>query len=131
MIRELTQSDVAELTALHDLSGIDYKFPDLSSPLYLNRVVSVIGDKILAAGLHRICYETFVMVNPTARPQDKWEALKELDAELSRRAYWQGLDEVHAAVAPIRFDRRLRQLGWVPDRENWRLWSRQTNEKCG
>ena len=132
MIRELNQADLAELWRLHEAGGIDFKFPDLGDPLQLNAIVSVKGCIIVAAGLHKICYETCVLVNPNARPQDKWEALKELNAELSARAYWQGLDSVHAAVAPIKgFDRRMAQLGWEPDRSGWRLWSRLTNEKCG
>jgi hypothetical protein len=130
MIRDLNPKDISRVQAIHKMAGYDYQFPDLAHPLFLNRIVSTIGDRILAAGLHRICYETFALVDPEARPQEKWAALRELNGELSTRAYWQGLDLTHASVPPIGFDRRLTQLGWSPDREGWRLWSRETNAIC-
>ena len=127
MIRDFQPSDLERLKEIHTQAGYDYLFPDLSSPLFLNRIISVNGAKILAAGLHRICYETFALVDPNARPQEKCAALRELNEELSTRAYWQGLDMTHASIPPIGFDRRLRELGWNPDREGWRLWSQDTD----
>jgi hypothetical protein len=127
MIRDYVESDLPALRAIHQAQGIDYVFPDLTSPLFLNRLVSANGANIIAAGLHRICYETLVLVNPVARPQEKWAALRELNESLSTRAYWQGLNETHAAVPPIGFNRRLRQLGWLPDRDGWQLWTKETN----
>jgi hypothetical protein len=128
MIRPLEPSDIPTLARIHTAAGYTYPLPDITAPLFLNRIVSVTANGIVtAAGLHRICYETFVLVDPSQRPQEKWAALRELNAELSTRAYKQGLDMTHASVPPIGFDRRLRQLGWQPDLEGYRLWSRQTN----
>ena len=61
MIRDLAQSDLAELKKMHDKGGIDFEFPDFSSPLQVNRIVSAVGGIIVAAGLHKICYETCVI----------------------------------------------------------------------
>jgi hypothetical protein len=130
MIRDLTQADIGRLEQIHSGAGIDYSFPCLDSPLFINRIVSASGGKIVAAGLHKVCYETFVLVDPNARPQEKWAALREVNDELSTRAYRQGLDLTHASVPPIGFDKRLLQLGWSKDRENWALWSRETNALC-
>lgn len=127
MIRDLSSSDLEKLRLIHVSSGADYLFPDLDSPLFVNKLVSEQGGKLIAAGLHKVCYETFVLVDPKAGPREKWDALGELNEALATRAYWQGLDLIHASIPPIGFDKRLRQLGWEPDREGWRLWSRVTN----
>ena len=127
MIRNLEGSDVDAVRKIHAASGLDYALPDLAHPLFVNKLVSEAEGRIIAAGLHRICYETFVLVNPAVQPGQKWTALRELNAALSDRAYWQGLDMTHASVPSIGFDKRLRQLGWSPDREGWRLWSRETH----
>jgi hypothetical protein len=128
VIRDIESSDIPLIEAIHRASGLDYNLPDITGPLFLNRIVSTDGSNIVAAALHHICYETWALVDPGARPQEKWAALREINDELSNRAYWQGLDLTHASVPPIGFDRRLRLLGWEPDRDGWRLWSRPTNE---
>lgn len=128
-IRDLLPEDEAKLRQIHASRGIDHLFPDLESPLAINKIVSVHDGKLIAAGLHLVCYETVAIVNPDATPQEKWTALKEINNDLATRAYRQGLDVTHAAVArSIGFDKRLRQLGWEPDRKGWRLWSRKTSE---
>ena len=128
MIRDMRPDDVVWLADAHRKSGADYAFPDVFGPLFINRVVCENSSgTIFAAGLHRICYETFALVDPNARPQEKWAALRELDAALSTQAYKQGLDLTHASVPPIGFDKRLKQLGWSQDREGYRLWSRETH----
>ena len=126
-IRDLTLEDEAKLRLIHQASRIDYLFPDLENPLFVNKLVSVRDGKLIAAGLHRVCYETVALVDPHAAPQEKWAALGELNEALSTRAFWQGLDLTHASIPPIGFEKRLRRLGWEPDREGWRLWSRKTN----
>ena len=127
MVRDYQPEDLEAVRRIHAEAGYDYPFPDIGHPLFLNRLISEAGANIVAAGLHRVCYETFVLVDPSARPQEKWAALRELNDALSTRAYQQGLDITHASVPPIGFDKRLLQLGWSPDHEGWRLWSRWTN----
>lgn len=128
MIRQLTDEDIVRLRAIHCAAGYTFDCPDFSSPLMLNGIVSLSGDTVVASGWHKVCYETVALVNPEATPQEKWAALKEIDSELSTRAFQQGLDIVHAAVSPIGFDKRLLQLGWVPFPDGSKLWSRKTNE---
>ena len=128
MIRALTEADIATLRDMHKRARYTFDCPDFASPLMLNGIVSLSGDMIAASGWHKVCYETVALVNPEATPQEKWAALKEIDSELSTRAFRQGLDIVHACTSPIGFDKRLLQLGWVPFPDGSKLWSRQTNE---
>lgn len=133
MIRDLQPYYLAKLRLIHaSQEKFDADFPKLDSPLYVNQFVSVQNGKLIAAGLHKVTYETFVLVDPNARPQEKWTALGELNGALSTRAYQQGLDETFASVQrSIGFDKRLRQLGWSEDRPGWQLWSLKTNEVSG
>lgn len=128
MIRPMVSGDIPVLRDIHARAQYSFDCPDFFSPLMLNKVVVSDGANIICSGWHKICYETIVLVNSNATPQEKWAALKEIDSELSTRAFRQGLDIVHAAVSPIGFDKRLLQLGWVPFPDGSRLWSRQTNE---
>lgn len=129
MIREMQNEDIAAVIKAAKFSGLEYGNLSLESPLVINRIVSTrTNGTIIASGIHRICYETILVVQTASTPQEKWAALKEIDSELSTRAFQQGLDIVHAAVSPIGFDKRLLQLGWVPFPDGSKLWSRQTNE---
>jgi hypothetical protein len=129
VIRAMTEADIALLRDIHREASYSFDCPDFSSPLMLNGIVSLAGDIVAASGWHKVCYETVLLVNPKVTPQEKWAALKEIDSELSTRAFRQGLDIVHAAVSPIgNFDKRLIQLGWVPFPSGSKLWSRNTNE---
>ncbi len=129
MIREYKESDLETIKEIHRKSGLDYKLPDFSNPLILNKLIFEKNDTIIASVLHRACLETCLMVNPEAKAKDKWDAIQKLDVEMASRAYWLGFDEVHASVPAIGFDRRLRQVGWFPDREGWTLWSRGTDAR--
>lgn len=126
----MDKSEYADVSKLHESSNYDFLMQPLDSPLILNRILSSSGDRVIAAGFHKVCYETICVVDTNARPQEKWAALRELNEELSTRAFRQGIDLTHAAISPIGFDKRLLQLGWKPDRDGCRLWSLETNEVC-
>ena len=128
LIRAMTSGDIPVLRDIHAGAGYTFACPDFFSPLVLNKVVSTEGGIIVASGWHKVCYETVALVNPDATPQEKWAALREIDSELSTRAFRQGLDTVHAAVLPTGFDKRLLQLGWKSFPNGSKLWSRQTSE---
>lgn len=128
MIRAMSDADVLLMRNIHRAARYTFDCPDFSSPLMLNGIVSLSGDTLIASGWHKVCYETVALVNPDATPQEKWAALREIDSELSTRAFRQGLDIVHAATSLTGFDKRLLQLGWVPFPDGSKLWSRKTNE---
>jgi hypothetical protein len=54
--------------------------------------------------------------------------MQTLQSSVLSEAYAKGLDEIHAAIPEIGFDKRLIQLGWLKDRSGWNLWSRSTLE---
>ena len=60
------------------------------------------------------------------KPKDRLAAIQSLQDAVLSEAYAKGLDEIYAAVPEIGFDRRLKQLGWSPDRPEFHLWTRST-----
>lgn len=126
MIRDYQGQDFGQVAGFHADSGIDYRMPDLDSPLFPIKKVSEVNGQVVGALALRLCAETFLWLDRQRRPQEKLQTMKELQAAVLADAWKNGLDEIHAAIPPIGFDRRLKQLGWEPDRDGWVLWTRRT-----
>ena len=126
MIRDLQFSDIEDVEKIHRQSGLDYRMPDLKSPLFPIKKICVKDGEVLGAVALRLCAETFLWLDKQRRPQEKLQTMNDLQREVLADAWKNGLDEIHAAIPPIGFDKRLRQLGWEPDREGWVLWTRRT-----
>jgi hypothetical protein len=126
MVRDCTAEDYAGLRRIHAQQGIDYAFPDLDSPLFFVRKVLEVDGEIRAALVLKLCAETMLLLDGQQGPQQKMTAMQELQRQVISEAYSRGLDEIHASVPEIGFDKRLTQLGWSKDRPNWNLWTRRT-----
>jgi hypothetical protein len=126
LIRDFLPEDVEGLRKMHARQGIDYAFPDLSDPLFFVKKVKVHEGRIVAAGVLKLCAETMLFLDPAGRPRNKMDAMRQLQTAVLEEARARGLDEIHAAVAEIGFDKRLAQLGWEKDRPGWHLWTRRT-----
>lgn len=127
VVRDYRPEDREQLEKIHEEQGLDYKFPDLDSPLFFVRKVLEVNGKIVSALVLHICAETMLLLDKEQRPQSKLTEMKLLQSSVLDEAYKKGLDEIFAAVPEIGFDKRLRQLGWEEDRPEWRLWSRSTD----
>jgi hypothetical protein len=131
IIRDYQPSDNAQLRVIHQIQGLDYIFPDLESPLFFLKKVCEVDGRIVGALVLRLCAETELLLGRfpgRSGPQDKMTVMQELQQAVLRDAYSRGLDEIHAAIPEIGFDKRLVQLGWSRDRPGWNLWSRTTTE---
>ena len=128
MIRDYERGDKEALAAIHEAQGLDYKFPDVDGPLFfIKKVLVDESGKIVAAVILRICAETMLLIDPEQEPQEKLTEIQELQSSVLKEAYKQGLDEIHAAIPEIGFDKRLIQLGWSKDRPGFHLWTRATH----
>lgn len=125
MVRDYLPSDKAALEQIHRARGIDYIFPDLENPLFLVKKVAEIDGRVQGALVLKGCAETMLLLEK-GKPQDTFAAMRELQEVVLREAYAKGLDEIHAAVPEIGFDKRLLQLGWEKDRPGFHLWTRST-----
>lgn len=126
MIRDCRPEDYAVLQRIHAEQGIDYAFPDLDLPLFFVKKVREVEGQVHAALVLRLCAETSLLLDRGSGPQEKMAAMRELQQAVLSEAWSRGLDEIHAAIPEIGFDKRLSQLGWEKDRPGWNLWSRRT-----
>lgn len=126
MIRNCRPEDYATLRLIHARQGIDYAFPDLDSPLFFLKKVRVVDGNVQAALVLKLCAETSLLLDDSG-PLEKMAAMRELQQAVLTEAYDAGLDEIHASIPEIGFDKRLVQLGWSRDRPGWNLWSRTTS----
>jgi len=128
-IREYTDADLDSLKRLHQSQGMPYKFPDLSNPLFLTKLVIQNNDdsgQIIAALLLRLTSEAYLLLDPCAgTARERWQSLLLLHEAARGDAARRGLDDAHAWLPPQvarAFGRRLTQLGW--EREPWPSFSR-------
>jgi hypothetical protein len=132
-VRDLTAKDIPELLKLHERSGIDYKFPDLTSPLFVvKKVITDDDGNIQAACALRLAAETYLFLDQDIHPRDKIEAMATLQPEVLNDAYLMGIDDVFAAIPELiekRFAKRLKWLGWTPGRSGWNRWTQDTKPK--
>lgn len=127
LVREYTNADLMHFERIHEASELDYKFPDLSSPLFICKTVIERAGKPTTLIAGRLEVETYLM--SSGGPADKWE-----DIRLAQPAYMQtlwekGIDSSYCVVPPEvdkHFAKRMRSLGWQPAR-NWFPWTRETD----
>lgn len=127
MVRDCTGRDYESLRRIHARQGIDYAFPDLDSPLFFVKKVLESDGVLRGALVLKLCAETMLLIDGQQGPQQKMTAMQELQRQVVSEAYSRGLDEIHASVPAIGFDKRLTQLGWAKDRPGWNLWTRRTH----
>lgn len=130
-IRDYCASDFEAVKAIHDATEIDYRLPDLSSPLFLVTKVLVDDAGVVRAcgGLYLQC-ETYLWLDRTnwASPGDKLAAVQALDGVVMHAAWLRGIECAVLWLPPgmERFGRRLvEDLGFVQDRPDWISFSKR------
>lgn len=134
MAQSLAPEQYAQARELHAKVGMDYKFPNLESPLLIvKRAVTDEQGKLLGFCVLRLTAECMLLLDPDLRPDTKMEVMTALSPSVIGEAYAQGLDDVMAAIpedVEDKFRKRLGELGWQRDRSGWNLWSRSTEALC-
>lgn len=129
IVRDARPEDNAAIGAIHLSSGIDYRIPDLNSPLFFVRKVAESENVLLGACFLRIAAETYLWLEPGQSPRSKLKTMQALQPAVLANAWRLGIDDVEARIPETietRFRKRLTQLGWTPNRNGWRPWSRET-----
>jgi len=131
VIRDLRPGDIPRIRELHETSGIDYRFPDLLSPLFLVTKVAEEDGIIRAAGGLYLQTEAYLWIEQGgwADPQTKMEVIRRLNAEACHEAWLKGIDCAVLWLPPgmERFGNRLEQIGFHLDR-GWATYSRKLGE---
>lgn len=131
VVRDYQASDFERVKELHEASGIDYKLPDLSSPLFLvTKVVEVDGVVRQFGGL-MLQVEAYLVADYSdwGSPQEKLDAIRRLDEVAMHEAWLRGIDCCVLWLPPgmDRFGERLvEDLGFSKDRNNWLSYSKKT-----
>lgn len=130
-IRTYQPEDKEAVERIHNHMEMDYKFPDLDSPLFHVKQCLEVDGEIAAACALRIEAETMLWVRPDLDPRSKAVAIWMLQKSILKEAWNAGLTCLVAWIPKTvekKFRRRLLQLGWQRDREGWHSWSRQITE---
>lgn len=132
MVRDYRPEDFEAVAALHAEMGLDYKMPDLGSPLFLVRKVVEVDGKVTAACVLRIEAETYLWCG--GAPEEKMAAMREMQPEILNAAWLKGIDNLVCWIpeaVEAKFEKRLGELGWKRDRVGWHSWSRKTEAAYG
>lgn len=126
IVRPYIDTDLESFRRIHAESGLDYRFPDLSSPLFVIKTVIERAGRpatLLAAKLEA---ETYLMT--AGAPEDKWDDIQMAQPVFMNALWERGLDSTYCVVPPSidkHFAKRMKSLGWTPIRD-WRPWTRET-----
>jgi hypothetical protein len=130
VVRDYQSSDFERVRELHEASGIDYEFPDLSSPLFLVTKVFEYEGIVRACGGMYLQLEVYLFLDstPWAPPQDKFDAIYALNEAGMKEAWLKGINQAVLWLPPgmERFGERLLDLGFTKDRPGWVSYSRPT-----
>lgn len=130
IVRDYSAADLERVKKIHEDSGLDYRLPDLSSPLFLiTKVVEYDGTVQACAGMY-LQAECYLWLDRSdwASPDEKLELLKALDRIGMQEAWLRGLDCACLWLPPgmDRFGERLiHDLGWKRDRAGWVTYSKK------
>jgi hypothetical protein len=134
VIRDYRIKDFRDIKRIHSQGGLDYQMPEINSPLFIVRKVMTVDDKVVGAVLWRIEAETYLLLDKENNldPEERWMVLKTLQVEGLDALWMKGIDNAVAWIpkdVEKHFAKRLTELGWSPDRDGWRSWSRKTEPK--
>jgi hypothetical protein len=132
VIRDYRASDYDAVKAIHEASGINYKMPNLSSPLFVvTKVVEIDGVVIGVCGAY-LQAELYLWLSKDdwGTPQEKLEVVKDLDRATLSALWDKGIDQCVLYLPPgmDSFRKRLEDLGYKPNRDGWVCFSKETGD---
>lgn len=131
VIRNYRPSDLPAIKAIHDSTGIDYKFPNVNAPIFLVKKVLELDGVVRVAGAAYIQVELYLWMDKSnwADPEQKLLAIKALDREIIEECWLEGVDCAVLWLPPGmgRWGQRLtKELGFERDRDGWVTYSKPT-----
>lgn len=130
-VRNLRDTDLPRLEALHRQQGYDYIFPDLSQPEFVAKQTIVDElDRPVVAVVARKTVELYLLCDSEyGTPGLRWMGIKAMHEEVSKELRGQGFTDAHAWIPPqieTQFTRRLKRMGWT--KAAWNCYARPINE---
>lgn len=120
IVRPYTESDLEAFRKIHADSGLDYRFPDLRSPLFIEKTVIERDGKPTTLLAGKIDVETYLMTSGTAA--QRLEDIEAAQSYFLKELWLKGIDSAYCGV-PKSIDRHFRKhmerLGWERGRSEW------------
>lgn len=127
IVRSFTQDDLEAFRRIHAESGLDYRFPDLGSPLFIEKTVVEREGKPTTLLAGKIDVETYLMTSGNA--QERLEDIEAVQPVFLHELWLKGIDSAYCGV-PRSVDRHFRKhmerLGWERGRPGWVNYFRNT-----
>jgi hypothetical protein len=128
-VRDYRDADKAAVEQLHRGMGMDYKLPDLDSPLFIVKKIYERAGKVVGAEFLKIQAEAYLMLDCELDQIEKTRVIAHLSRDVEDSAYYEHGLETIAAYIPEeisdKFSKRLNLLGWTKAREKWVTWFRE------
>lgn len=132
-VRDLEPSDFPAVQTMHEEMGLDFRFPDLSHPLFIVKKAAFDDSgKLCGVCVLRLTAETMLWLDPSETARGKMETITSLQPAILQAAWANGLDEIEARIfetVETRFQKRLNQLGWSKNRSGWHPWTISTETR--
>jgi hypothetical protein len=127
-VRDLRDSDLPQLEAMHRQQGYDYPLPDFRDAEFVSKQVVVDEhDRPYMVLVARRTVELYLLCDPGyGTPGLRWMAIKTLRDAMSGVLKALGFTDVHAWIPPAiekSFTRRLKRMGWT--KAAWNCYARK------
>jgi len=114
-------ADIPVVARIHERTGFDYRLPAIwANPRFPIKQVGVADGRPVIASVAKVQAEIYLWLDPDwGTPQERWDALKELHAEVVAQAEEIGFDQIYCVLPPEiaeSFGPRLKELGWCETR---------------
>lgn len=130
IVRDIEEKDYWAIEKIYGKQNFDYKFPNLSSPLFISRkVCEDETGKVLGCVVVKLQGECYLFLPPDGKPAEKLEAINKLNESVATDCYSKGLDQITGWI-PIeieeKFSKRLTKLGFI--KSKWNSWTKNLLE---
>jgi hypothetical protein len=130
VIRDFTLDDLERVKEIHGATHLDFRFPDLASPLFFVSKVACFDGIVRQCVAGYIQCECYLFSDPGdwADPATKLATIKELDRVAMHEVWLKGVDCCCLWLPPgmERFGERLvADLGFQKDRDGWVTFSKR------
>ena len=126
VVRDCEPEDFSQLERIHETTGFNYRFPNLSDPLFCVKKVVEEDGKVTQGIALEITASVYLWIDPTSgTPASRLRKLKHLVDEVKKAAWEKGLNDLYAVIPPEieeEFSDVLQFLGMTKDRP-WPKWS--------
>jgi hypothetical protein len=127
LIRPYKTSDLDAIKRIHADSKLDYRFPNIDSPLFINKTVIERNGRPTTLLAGKIDIESYLITSGTAA--ERLEDIEAAQPAFLHELWLQGIDSVYCGVPKVidrHFRKHMERLGWERGRPGWINYFRST-----